>query len=201
MLWCKFQASRSRNLGERRRAVHLSLQPTLLSTCAVDEAPPFASQGFGPALVALLISALGRQAAFTLSVAGWLPCGALIGTPATQTEWFQVIMENIRGMTRPGQWIDDMSMTKLSGRPYERGTAIALVSEAASAALRGCAAQQRSITFTERSRNAAAACASWSLVRDEAEMQQRLTRHVAMQTFRPGAADEDGDEVQNGLLR
>ncbi len=48
---------------------------------------------------------------------------------------------------------------------------------------------------------AAAACASWSLVRDEAEMQQRLTRHVAMQTFRPGAADEDGDDERNGLVR
>jgi hypothetical protein len=41
----------------------------------------FMRQGFGPALVAVLITALGRQAAFTLSVAGWLPCGALIGAP------------------------------------------------------------------------------------------------------------------------
>ncbi len=60
-------------------------------------------------------------------------------------------------------------------------------------------------TFSERVRvwlcAAATACASWSLVRDEAEMQQRLTRHVAMQTFRPEAADEDGDDDRNGLVR
>ena len=36
-------------------------------------------KGFGPALVALLITALGRQLAFSQSVAGWLPCGILIG--------------------------------------------------------------------------------------------------------------------------
>ena len=36
-------------------------------------------KGFGPALVAVLITALGRQAAFNLSVLGWLPCGILIG--------------------------------------------------------------------------------------------------------------------------
>ncbi len=49
--------------------------------------PSVVAQGFGPALVALLISALGRQAAFTLSVAGWLPCGALIGTDRNPRIW------------------------------------------------------------------------------------------------------------------
>ena len=60
-----------------------------------------------------------------------------------------------------------------------------------------------SSTFSDRVRVwlcVAVACASWSLVRDEAEMQQRLTRHVAMQTFRPDAAYEDGDDESNGLV-
>jgi len=35
-------------------------------------------KGVGPALVAVLITALGRQLAFSLSIAGWIPCGMLI---------------------------------------------------------------------------------------------------------------------------
>jgi hypothetical protein len=35
-------------------------------------------KGVGPALVAVLITALGRQLAFSLSIAGWIPCGLLI---------------------------------------------------------------------------------------------------------------------------
>ena len=35
-------------------------------------------KGVGPALVAVLITALGRQLAFSLSIAGWVPCGLLI---------------------------------------------------------------------------------------------------------------------------
>lgn len=35
-------------------------------------------KGMGPALVAVLITALGRQLAFSLSIAGWIPCGMLI---------------------------------------------------------------------------------------------------------------------------
>ncbi len=35
-------------------------------------------KGVGPALVAVLITALGRQLAFSLSIAGWVPCGMLI---------------------------------------------------------------------------------------------------------------------------
>ena len=38
-------------------------------------------------------------------------------------------------------------------------------------------------------------------MRNEAEMQQRLTRHVAMKTFRPDTADEDGDDERNGAVR
>lgn len=35
-------------------------------------------KGLGPAIVALLITALGRQLAFSLSIAGWIPCGLCI---------------------------------------------------------------------------------------------------------------------------
>lgn len=35
-------------------------------------------KGVGPALVAVLITALGRQLAFSLSITGWIPCGLLI---------------------------------------------------------------------------------------------------------------------------
>ncbi len=69
-------------LRRKLLAVHLLLRPSLPWTgrACLDNIAFVVAQGFGPALVALLISALGRQAAFTLSVAGWLPCGALIGT-------------------------------------------------------------------------------------------------------------------------
>lgn len=36
-------------------------------------------KGLGPGAVAVLISALGRKQAFSLAVAGWLPCGLLLG--------------------------------------------------------------------------------------------------------------------------
>lgn len=39
-------------------------------------------KGLGPALVSALISALGRQSAFNLAIAGWLPCGALLALVA-----------------------------------------------------------------------------------------------------------------------
>ena len=35
-------------------------------------------KGVGPAIVAVLITALGRQLAFSLSILGWVPCGLLI---------------------------------------------------------------------------------------------------------------------------
>jgi len=35
-------------------------------------------KGLGPAVVAVLITGLGRQFAFSLSVAGWIPCGLMI---------------------------------------------------------------------------------------------------------------------------
>lgn len=34
--------------------------------------------GLGPALVALLISSMGRASAFNISAAGWIPCGLLL---------------------------------------------------------------------------------------------------------------------------
>ncbi len=39
-------------------------------------------RGAGPGLVALLITWMGRQAAFSLSILGWIPCGLCIRAPA-----------------------------------------------------------------------------------------------------------------------
>jgi len=41
-------------------------------------------KGLGPAIVAIIISHVGRTAAFNISIAGWVPCGLLLlGTAAT----------------------------------------------------------------------------------------------------------------------
>ena len=56
------------------RGVALALQTTL------DDL----GKGLGPALVAALISSVGRTAAFNISTAGWVPCGLLLsGTSLT----------------------------------------------------------------------------------------------------------------------
>ena len=44
--------------------------------CASPSAHPAA--GAGPVLVAAIISNLGREAAFNISTAGWIPCGLLL---------------------------------------------------------------------------------------------------------------------------
>lgn len=49
------------------------------SHCIMPWPPmPAIPAGMGPALVAVLISHLGRTAAFNYSAAGWIPCGLLL---------------------------------------------------------------------------------------------------------------------------
>ena len=56
------------------RGVALALQIT------VDDL----GKGLGPALVAVLISSVGRETAFNIATAGWVPCGILVlGTALT----------------------------------------------------------------------------------------------------------------------
>ena len=50
------------------RGVALALQTTL------DDL----GKGLGPAIVALMISGLGRQSAFFWATMGWIPCGMLL---------------------------------------------------------------------------------------------------------------------------
>lgn len=50
-------------------------------------------KGLGPALVAALISALGRQSAFNVAIAGWLPCGALLALVAVSLTTDEAAMQ------------------------------------------------------------------------------------------------------------
>lgn len=43
-------------------------------------------KGLGPALVAVLITWMGRTAAFNVAVCGWLPCGLMLVVAGAFTE-------------------------------------------------------------------------------------------------------------------
>ncbi|KAL3148730.1 hypothetical protein ABBQ38_014141 [Trebouxia sp. C0009 RCD-2024] len=67
-------------------------------------------KGLGPALVAALISALGRRSAFNLAIAGWLPCGALLAGVAVSLAKDEAAMqarlaEKVEKQTRDAEYL------------------------------------------------------------------------------------------------
>lgn len=74
MWYCDFHRAILMNVNEpESRGVALALHVVL------DDL----GKSFGPAILALLITIVGRQQAFSIAVMGWLPCGILIGEPVS----------------------------------------------------------------------------------------------------------------------
>lgn len=76
------------------RGVALALQTTL------DDL----GKGLGPAIVALMISGLGRQSAFFWATAGWIPCGILLMVCSKHLEGDEVAMQMRLSRTMSDGW-------------------------------------------------------------------------------------------------
>lgn len=86
-------------------------------------------KGLGPALVAAIISTVGRTAAFNISTAGWLPCGALLlATSLTLARDEEAMQRRLkRSITR----ISAASLPALSSGDVEGAAALEAAQRAA----------------------------------------------------------------------